>query len=405
MSDHHSPDLDFPPPSPEDRSPDQAPAGSVKTAPPAPAPYAPLPPKQKGGFGRGFGLGLGFALGMGIVVTVASLLSGVLVIIASLSLVSTSTDTASTNLTTIWGSGSKTLRAVRIDGAIMSDSSDGSLLSTGTYGQEIASQIDDMSADDASALVLLVRTPGGSISGSRAIADAVLRYQERTGHKVLVHATELSASGGVYATATADEIIADHGTFVGSIGVIMGPYQHYNGVTATSGTLLEQGVTTTGGITSEYLSAGKGKDFGNPWRAMTQEERANYKTAMDNEYRNFVAHVSKYRGIPQERIVQQMGAYLFDTARAKEYGLIDGVMGRDDFFRHAAKAAGLDPADTKVEAIAPTGGLASLLGASRPYGVALAAEQSEGQAPVISSPICGGREVLAFSGDLAKVCG
>lgn len=377
----------------------------MKTAPPAAAPYAPLPPKQKGGFGRGFGLGLGFALGMGIVVTIASLLSGVLMVIASLSLISTSTDMASTNLTTIWGSGSKSLRALAIDGAIMNDSSSGTLLQTGTYGQEIASQIDDLSADEASALVLLVTTPGGSISGSRAIADAVVRYQERTGHKVLVHVSELSASGGVYATATADEIIADHGTFVGSIGVIMGPYQRYNGVTATSGTLLQQGVTTTGGVTSEYFSAGKGKDFSNPWRALTQEERANYKTAMDNEYRNFVAYVSKYRDIPQERIVQQMGAYLFDTARAKEYGLIDGVMGRDEFFRHAAKTAGLDPNDTEVEAIAPTGGLASLLGATRPYGVAPAAEQGEGRVPVVSSSICGGREALAFSGDLAKVCG
>ena len=51
----------------------------------------------------------------------------------------------------------------------------------------------------------------------------------------MVHVQGMSASGGVYSTAPADVIYADHGSIIGSIGVIYGPFEHYDGVVATSG--------------------------------------------------------------------------------------------------------------------------------------------------------------------------
>ena len=72
--------------------------------------------------------------------------------------------------------------------------------------------------------------------------------------------------------AGADQIVADHGSLVGSIGVVMGPFQRFRDVTGIPGSLLEPGVTTEGGVTEEYLTRGRGKDFGNPFREMTDEE-------------------------------------------------------------------------------------------------------------------------------------
>lgn len=390
----------FPPPAPEDMA---------RPAPPIAPALAPVPPQSaprpRGGFARGFGIGTGIGLGLGVASLAASIVLGVMMVVASLALVSTSTGTATSAVSTVWGSGSQVLRAIPISGPILADSSDGSLLSAGSYGYEIADEIDSLTADDASGLVLLVNTPGGSIAGSRAISDSVQRYQERTGQPVLVHVSSMSASGGVYATAAADEIVADHGAMVGSIGVIFGPFTYYDGVVATSGSLIESGVTTTGGITTEYLSEGTGKDFGNPYRPMTDEERAVYQEGLASEYAAFVAHVSSNRGIDEATITDTMGAHLFSSEQALGFGLIDAVMGREDFFRHAAEKAGLDPEDTRVEAIRQPGPLELLLGVERPFGQAPAVAQGAGIRPVVSASVCAGTRPLAFAGDLASVCG
>lgn len=375
-----------------------------REAPPAATMPAPPQPKQPGPFRRGFGLGTGLGLGLAVAAIGLSVVTAGAAVLAGVGALASGAAKPTTATTTVWGTGSGTLRAISIGGTIMTDSSDGSLLASGTYGYEIAEQLDGLSADDASGVVLLVNTPGGSIPGSKAIADAVERYQERTGQKVLVHVGSMSASGGVYATSTADEIVADHGAMVGSIGVIFGPFTQYKDVVATSGSIVESGVTTSGGITSEYLTAGTSKDFGDPFREMTDEEREHYLGLLDNEYQHFVEQVAEGRGIAKDAIINDLGAYLFDADTAIEKGLVDSVMGRDEFFRHAATAAGLDPDDTRVEAIAEPSGLEMLLGATRSSGVAPAATVEPGVAPVLSPSICGGIVPVAIT-DLSGACG
>ena len=203
-------------------------------------------------------------------------------------------------------------------------------------------------ADDYAGVVLLMDTPGGSISGSRAIADAIVRYQERTGKKVVAYVQAMAASGGMYAMAPADLIISDHGTLIGSIGVIMGPFEYYRDVTGLTGNILTSGVITTGGITHEYLTQGTGKDFGNPFREMSEQERATYTNGIGIEYQAFVDYVAQHRGIPADRIVNELGAYLFDPQTAIDKGLVDEIMGRPDGFLRAAEVSGVDPSDTKV---------------------------------------------------------
>ena len=400
MSDNAKPP--FPPPSAADRAPD--PGVANRPAPMGPPP-APRGKKERGPFALGFGVGSGFALGMGVVSVVGSILFALSLLVLSLGTVAAGGTTASTQLTTIWGGGSQPVRAINVSGPILSDASDGSLLMSGAFGNEIAAQIDSLSASDARALVLLVNTPGGSIGGSKAISDAVDRYRERTGNKAFVHVTSMSASGGVYATASADEIIADHGALVGSIGVIFGPFTQYDGVVATTGTILESGVTTTGGITSEYLSQGKGKDFGNPYRPITAEERAHYEQGLANEYDNFVGHVAEHRGISADTIKNDLGAHLFDTLRAEEVGLIDATMGQEDFYWHVAESIGVDPRDLRVEVVRGPTGWEALLGVTRPWGQAPAASQGDGVVPLVSANFCRASQPLAFGGDLHAVCG
>ncbi len=405
----------WPPPQPPQPSVASAPAGApvgpvpTMTAP-APMPGGPVfaPPRPAGPFRHGFGLGAGAGLGLAVAVLAIGIV-GALLSALTLVIVPLRSGAATTSLQTIWGSTTAkyTLRAFPITGTIMADTSDGAGLTVGTYGYEVARTIDDLTADDADGIVLLMNTPGGSITGSRAIADAVDRYRARTGKKVFAHVEGMSASGGMYTMANADRIVADHGSLVGSIGVISGPFARYKDVTGTTGTLLESGVTTTGGVTYEYLSMGRDKDFGSPYRDMTPEERQVWMTGLGVEYDAFVSWVSQHRAIPADTIRNSYGAHMFDSQTAVTTKYVDAVGGRDEAFREFAGLAGIDPAETRVEQQATPGLLATLLGVeARVPGVAPAVTAEGGQPARVSARMCSGApQVLAYQGDVGGFCG
>lgn len=366
-----------------------------------------LPVRQPGPFRKGFGLGAGAGLGVGVALAVVGIVAS---LISSLALagIGAVTSSQSTPMNTIWGSPSatKTFRAIGINGAILTDSTGGSVLGGGTYGYEVAHLIDSFTKEDNHGLILRINTPGGTITGSKAIADAITRYQERTGHKVFAHIEGMSASGGVYAMVPADEIVADHGSMIGSIGVTIGPFQRYRDVTATEGGILGGGVTTQGGIEEFYITAGRDKDFGNPFRDMSPGERDVLQRGIDNAYTEFVDHVADHRGIPANVIRDDFGAHIFDNKLAEENKLIDGTMGIDEAFRHFAESAGLDPADTKVVAPSQPSFLDTLLSSdTRRPGEALPVVPQQGVRSVTAAAICGpGVTVLAYHGNPVGVC-
>ena len=378
-------------------------------APPSGPPSRPEAPPQaeKGGFKRGFGTGVGVGLGLMAGFVVLSIVGGLFALISlGMLLNSITKDGASTSLERVWGTegASGHLRAIRISGTIMTDAADGALLSSGTYGYEVADQLDSLKTEQVDGVVLLVNTPGGTITGSKAIADAITRYRERTGKPVLVHVEGSSTSGGVYSTATANEIIADHGSMIGSIGVILGPLPRYKDVVATGSTLLQQGITTTGGISQEYITAGSGKDLNNPYRDLTEQERQRLQAMVDDDYEIFVAEVAAGRKLDPQRIRNELGAGIFSARQAVNVGLADAVMGRDEFFRHAATAAGLDPDKTVVEKVSEPTGLSSLFGAKRAWGTSLPLS-ALGEKAVASADLCSVTAPIAYAGDLSGVCG
>lgn len=416
MADHPEPPPTSDTPQPPAGYPPPPPAGQAYQ-PWVPTPVMPFPhpPAQqekrrpfRNGFGLGAGVGVGLAVTLGVIGMVGSLLS-LLVLVSAAGSVGTSSPPRTENMATIWGpsSAKSKLRAIPISGPIMAEGGDGFALSAGVYGYQVAQVIDKLTEKDADGLVLLMNTPGGSINGSRAIADAVERYQKRTGKRAVAYVQGMSASGGMYAMSGADEIVADHGSLIGSIGVISGPFARFKDVKAIGSTLFEPGVETTGGITQEYMTQGRGKDFGDPFRDMTKEERAKWNSFMEDEYANFVNWVSEHRGIPAATIRDDLGAFIYGNDGAEKNKLIDATMGRDEAFRHFAEKAGLDPNDTQVvQATGPTM-LEQLLGSqAHPYGVAPAASAPAGQPVRVTSALCTrGPQVLVYHGDLAAVCG
>lgn len=421
MPDSPTHDDNTPTPQPEPASQPSAPPPAMQQPPagypPAPRPYPPSmrpePPKKQSGFKSGFGMGAGVGLGFGAAMVVLSVVSSVLAMIAMMAFgamagsLASATPGSVETLSTVWGPDSATgkLRSIPIRGAIQTSGSDGLFSTGGVYGYEVADVIDGIDADDADGLVLMLDTPGGTVTGSRAMADAVDRYKERTGKKVFAFVESMSASGGMYTMAGADEIVADHGSIVGSVGVIMGPIERYRDVTSMGSMLT--GSVTAREITSEYITAGKHKDSGNPFRDLTAAERAELNAIITEMYDDFVTHVSTKRGIPRETIVDELGAQIFTGARAQEVGYIDATLGRDEAMRHFATAAGLDPAQTKVvESVGPAS-WTSLFGIEqRPWGLSPAATAQGGQPVKVTAKLCTEtRTPLLLHGALAAACG
>lgn len=267
------------------------------------------------------------------------------------------------------------------------------------YGYTIKEKLIE-AADDSSidGVILELETPGGTIFGSIAIADGVREYQKRTGKPVLAFVAGISASGGMYAMAPADRILADHGSLLGSIGVTMGAFEYWNGLIATEGGIFGGGVTTSEGIEFQPITAGRGKDIGAPYRRLTDEERRVLQQGVDNAYADFVRHVSEARDIPEATIRDRIGALVYDNKTAEELGLIDGTANREAAYAEAARLAGLEGDDWQVvreeSDFGILGGLFGIGGDEKPGA-------AEGESRGICFPPY---TILAYHGDPAALC-
>lgn len=246
--------------------------------------------------------------------------------------------------------------------------------------------------DDVDAVILRLNTPGGSPVGSALISDGVAAVQA-AGKPVIAHVTEISASGGMWAMAPADRIVASNGSLIGSIGVILGPLSRYNDVVAIDGGILGGGVETTGGIDQFFITAGEGKDAGNPFRDLTPREQEMFQALVDGSYEDFVNHISTNRDIPAATIVDQLGAGIFTASDAVDNGLIDETGNFDRAHEVAAEMANLT-GDYDVRGVAQDFGFLGFL----------FARTDQPQAADVSS-ICSPTPMAhAYFGDLATWC-
>ncbi len=268
------------------------------------------------------------------------------------------------------------------------------------YGYSIKETLREAAKDSSiDGIVLELETPGGTIFGSRAIADGVREYQERTGKPVLAFVAGISASGGMYSMAGADLILADHGSLLGSIGVTMGAFEYWDGLIATEGGLFGGGVTTSDGIEFQPITAGRGKDMGAPYRRLTDEERRVLQQGVDNAYTDFVRLVSEGRDIPESDIREGIGALVYDNKAAQDLGLIDGTANRHQAYAEAARLAGLEGDNWQV--VREKGGAGIFSGL---FG--LGGDDDEPEATAVSTRgICfPANTILAYYGDVIALC-
>lgn len=232
-----------------------------------------------------------------------------------------------------------------------------------TYGYEVKQELSALAADDSiDGVILEIDSPGGTIFGSKAIADGIEGYKRVTDKPVVVFVSGSAASGAYWAAVSSDLIFADSGTMVGSIGVILGPFKRYSSVVGEA-QAFGGAIQTTEDIGTTFITAGEAKDLGNPYRDMTEKEQEILQAMVDNSYEQFVTHVAEKRNLTAQDIRDQIGAYIYDEVQAKNLNLIDDIASKEVAYKRLAELAGQNDSFNIVRVLGPAGFFDVLLGA------------------------------------------
>ena len=174
---------------------------------------------------------------------------------------------------------------------------------------------------DVAAIVIRIDSPGGLVAPTQEIYEKVKSV--RIEKPIVASMATVAASGGYYIALGGDTIIANPGTIVGSIGVVI----NYPIMTE----LLEKV-----GVEFETVKSGELKDVGSYSRKATDADRVHLNEMVDDMYDQFVTAVTDNRPINREQVINLADGRVYTGLKSKELGLIDLI----GTFEDAIKMAG-----------------------------------------------------------------
>ncbi|QIK79261.1 signal peptide peptidase SppA [Sphingomonas piscis] len=196
-------------------------------------------------------------------------------------------------------------------------------------GDSIAESIEAaLRNDDLKALVVRVDSPGGSVTASERIRQALLAAKEKK-MPIVVSMGNVAASGGYWVSTPADFIYAEPSTITGSIGV-------FGVLPSFQGTLQKLGVGADG-VKSTPLS-------GEPdlLRGPSPEVSQLIQTGVESTYRRFLGIVGQSRRKSPAEIDRIAQGRVWDGGSARQIGLVDGFGGMEEAIAKAGELAKLD---------------------------------------------------------------
>lgn len=194
-------------------------------------------------------------------------------------------------------------------------------------GDRIAGVLDDALDDDLVGLVIRVDSPGGSVTASEVIREAILRHKARK-IPVAVSMANVAASGGYWVSTPADRIFAEPETITGSIGI-------FAVIPTFEGLAAEYGVNSDGVQTTPL--SGQPDLIG----GFTPEVDTILQRSVENGYGDFLAHVAEARKMSPERVDAIGQGRVWDGGTARQIGLVDQYGGVDDALAWVAAQAKL----------------------------------------------------------------
>ena len=175
---------------------------------------------------------------------------------------------------------------------------------------------------DISAILVRIDSPGGLVAPTQEIYEKIKTIKEEK--PIIASMGTIAASGGYYIALGADTIIANPGTIVGSIGVIM----NYPVMTEFLDKV---------GIEFETVKSGDLKDVGSFSREVTEADRKHLNEMVDDMYSQFVNAVSQNRSLRKEEVIKIADGRVYTGKQSKELGLIDVIGTFEDAVSIAGK--------------------------------------------------------------------
>jgi len=195
--------------------------------------------------------------------------------------------------------------------------------------------------DSIKAIVLRVKSPGGSAFGSELIRRE-LELTRTAGKPVVVSMGDVAASGGYWISMAADEVVADAATITGSIGVFA--------ILPTADKLMDKLSLHTGGYSTTWLA-----NAYDPRLPMDPRFEALVQASVGNIYTEFTPNVFVGGTATTEKIDAVAQGRVWTGVQAKDRGLIDRVGSFDDAIQSALAKAKL-PATARVTYLTPDAG-------------------------------------------------
>ena len=214
------------------------------------------------------------------------------------------------------------------------------LISTSIAGNVGESMVDDLrwqfeqarNDDNVRAVVLEIDSPGGEVTASDMIYNAVVKTRAKK--PVVVYMESLAASGGYYVACGGKYLMANETSITGSIGVIIQ-------------TLNYQQLFDKIGLASVVFKSGKFKDMLNGARPITEEERAYVQSFVMKTYEKFLGIVARERNLPADGLRNGIADGRILSGRdALDFKLIDGLGQIEDAYAKAKELG--HAADAKI---------------------------------------------------------
>jgi protease IV len=219
------------------------------------------------------------------------------------------------------------------------------LISTGVGGNVGESMVDDLrweleqarDDDHVRAVILEVDSPGGEVTASDMIYNAVVKTRARK--PVVVYMESLAASGGYYVSCGGKYLMANETSITGSIGVIIQ-------------TLNYEQLFNKIGLAAVVFKSGKFKDMLNGARPITPEEREFVQSFVMKTYDKFLGIVAKERNLPADALRNGIADGRILSGRdALDNKLIDGLGQIEDAYGKAKELG--HAADAKIVKYGP----------------------------------------------------
>ena len=194
----------------------------------------------------------------------------------------------------IWSSGYGDVKVVRLElsGLIMRGAEE-KLFGVATDPVEtLLRQIRCATEDEAVRAILLeVDSPGGAVTPSDEIYEALRRFRaSEEGRFVVVHVRDVGASGAYYVAMAADYLMAEPTAIVGSVGVIM---QSLN----------MKGLSDKIGLSAVTIKSGENKDLLNPFEEVNTNQVALLQEVVDGMQDRFAELVVEARGLEDRALL------------------------------------------------------------------------------------------------------